>query len=77
MTTTSYYRIHSTAGKDFGTWPGPTAVDALLALHRDAGYSDTAVWIDESGRLAFADGYRELCGDVTDWDIVRSDEAAG
>ena len=53
-----------------GLWQGETASEALLACHREAGYGENAVWLDEGGELQFAGtDYRELCGDVEDWDI--------
>ena len=64
------YRIHSTAGADFGTYVAATPAAALLALHRDAGYDESAVVLKD-GELSFGAGYREICGDVSDWDIAE------
>lgn len=62
------YRIVSEAGIDMGLWQGETAAEALLALHRDAGYSEQQVWLGGDGELHFdSDDTRELCGGIDDW----------
>jgi hypothetical protein len=62
------YRIHSKAGGDFGVWQGETPADALLALHRDAGYGPEVCWVE--GELRFRSASeRELLGDCGVWSV--------
>ena len=66
-------RIYARNGTDHGVYEGETVVDALIAMHRDAGYGPDVVWrtgTDSMPGLAFADdATRDLLGDVTDWDF--------
>ena len=65
------FRITSKSGEDHGIYEADTPQDALLALHRDAGYGPDRVWLDTYGYLEFGDGglRNTLCGDVEDWNI--------
>lgn len=73
------YLIRSTGGHEYGLFEGATPAEALLALHRDAGYGPDVVSMD-GGRLRFAEGDgvsaspRDLLGDVDDWEIVPASE---
>lgn len=69
MTTTTY-TISSTAGVNFGTYEGVSPAEALLGLHRAAGYGEVTVWLDNDGDLAFCDEESAaLLGDISDWII--------
>jgi len=64
------WRIVSSGGLDQGLWAGDTPQEALLLLHRTAGYGNEIVWIAKTGELVFWDNdYRDLLGDVVDWRI--------
>ncbi len=64
------YTITSKAGQAMGEYAGRTPREALVAMHRDAGYpgvtydadADAIVWPDEDTA--------DLCGSVRDWEIV-------
>jgi hypothetical protein len=62
------FRITSKSAQDMGTYQGASEVDALAAMHRDAGYDVT---LDETGtELVFAsESDREICGDIDDWTV--------
>ena len=62
------FRITSKSAQDMGIYQGASEVDALAAMHRDAGYDVT---LDETGtELVFAsESDRELCGDVDAWTV--------
>ena len=62
------YRIHSSAGIDFGTHDAPTPDAALLLVHRDAGYGADVVTL-EDGDLVFSGDNEALLGGVDAWDI--------
>lgn len=67
------WRIESKGGEDYGTWPGETPAEALLALHRKASHGPDRVDYDPTGdgSLSFLDAEtRELCGDVEDWIVT-------
>lgn len=67
------YHIESSAGADFGTWEANSKAEALLKNHREAGYSEKRVWL-EDGELCFCnDEYRNLLGDVGDWHITEAE----
>ncbi|MBM6757092.1 hypothetical protein H6A18_11375, partial [Collinsella tanakaei] len=53
-------------GQSFGTYEGSTDLDALCAMHNDAGY---VVALDETGtELVFeSEDDREVCGDADAW----------
>lgn len=66
---TMNYSISSTQGVDFGTWKGDSKAEALLKNHREAGYDEDEVWL-EDGELKFKnEEYRQLIGDVSDWHV--------
>lgn len=70
------YSIRSArTGQAFGTYEGSSPLDALCALHADAGYS---VAIDETGtELVFASAEdRDLCGGPEAWDVREVIEPA-
>ena len=65
------WRIESKAGVNHGTWTGDTPAEALVRMHREAGY-DVQVLIDRTGTetLLFAsDEDAEICGGLDDWHI--------
>jgi hypothetical protein len=63
------YSISSTQGADYGEWEGDSKAEALLALHREAGYGKDKVWL-EDGNLKFKSyEYRQLIGGVDDWHV--------
>ncbi len=65
-----YYQIWSKAGAYYGTWEADSPSEALLQLHREAGYSESVVRLNAHGRLNFATSEdRRLFGDIGDWDI--------
>ena len=65
------FNISSAFNVDYGQWSGDTPADALLALHREAGYDENQVWL-EDGELQFKnEEYRRLIGDTSDWQIER------
>lgn len=62
------YQIISKAGQDMGTFEGATPAEALLTMHRDAGYGEDVVMLVEPG------GYRlDFAGD----DVDRADYPEG
>lgn len=70
------YRITSRSGADHGTYSGATPAEALLAMHRDAGYGPDVVWLDEDSDPVFCDDQmRYALGGVTDWHIEPIEEA--
>ena len=70
------FHIYSKAGVDMGVYEAGTVEQAVLAMHRNAGYDKDVVWLDDDGRLAFRDQDAiDLCGDVDHWDIDEEDAA--
>jgi hypothetical protein len=69
------YVITSRAGKVLGSFEGQTAAEALLALHRDAGYGPRQVWV-EDGELHFdCEETRALCGGLEAYSVVPEQSA--
>lgn len=67
------YRIESKAGEICGTYHGETPAEALLAMHREAGYGPDDAWIEDDELCFRDDDTREMCGDTTAWIIKRQD----
>lgn len=69
----SYSIRNRSTGAPFGTYEGASELDALCAMHADAGYS---VAIDETGtELVFASADdRALCGGPEAWDVREVDD---
>jgi hypothetical protein len=40
------YSIYNRAGVNFGIYSAPTPNEAILAMHRDAGYGPDVVWLE-------------------------------
>jgi len=71
------YEIFSKNGENFGTFQGSTPAEALLAMHREAGYQPDQVWIDEDGDITFASEETEaLCGGLDAWRVVELEDWA-
>lgn len=65
------FNICSAFNVDYGDWEGSSKAEALLALHREAGYDENQVWL-EDGELKFKnEEYKRLIGDTSDWQIER------
>jgi hypothetical protein len=72
-TTMNTYTITSKAGQKMGEYTGRTEREALVAMHRDAGYpgvgydaeADAIVWPDEDTA--------DLCGSVRDWIVAPAE----
>ena len=60
------YQITSTQGTDFGTYTADSPEQALVQLHRDAGYNVRFV----DGQIVYPDPHTAgLCGGADDWHI--------
>lgn len=67
------YKITSKQGSCYGTFSGDTEGEALIKLHRSAGYDSSDVW-ERGGKLFFRDeSTKVLLGDVEDWVFVKQD----
>lgn len=69
----SFYRITNQAGHTYGDYQGGSPAEALLTMHRDAGYGPAVVILD-GDRLRFVSGnpetaaeYARMCGNVEDF----------
>ena len=71
----AHYKIYSKAGVFYGDFEASTKVEALLQLHRLAGYGQEVVRLDGESLVFDSDASRELCGDVDFWDVVERDYA--
>ncbi len=61
------YTIESKAGLIIGEYSGDTKEQALVKMHKDAGYK---LSLDEYGNITFPDEEtKDICGDVNDWYI--------
>lgn len=72
------YRITSRSGADHGTYSGATPAEALLAMHRDAGYGPDRVQLThDDGREAMryhGVGTLVALGTIADWHIEPIEE---
>ncbi|CAO3460775.1 hypothetical protein [Azospirillum argentinense] len=70
------FRITSDTGLGMGEFEGATNAEALLALHREVGYGDDVVWLEEGDSyLTFSSAENEqLLGDIGDWHITEITE---
>ena len=65
------YHFESTEGVGFGTYEADTEIEALAALHREAGYDVTA----EDGELVFGDDETaRLCSGLEGWRVRPTED---
>lgn len=69
------YHIWSKAGHDHGIWEAESAVEALAAMHADAGYPCYVMAGEEEitfrGGCNLGSDGQDLCGQLEDWDVCE------